>query len=63
MYFIQGMGGSGKTTLAKEILAASRSMKYLCVGCARTGLAATNYDNFDTAHGLFKFPVTADGDV
>jgi hypothetical protein len=56
------MGGSGKTTLAKKILAASRSTEILCVGCASTGLAATNYENFDTAHGLFKFPVTEDGD-
>jgi len=62
LYFIQGMGGSGKTTLAKKILAAARSMETLCLGCASTGLAATNYDNFDTAHGLFKFPVTEDGD-
>jgi len=62
LYFIQGMGGSGKTTLAKKILAASRSNGILCLGCASTGLAATNYDNFDTAHGLFKFPVTDEED-
>jgi len=62
LYFIQGKGGSGKTTLAKKILAASRSKDILCVGCASTGLAATNYENFDTAHGLFKYPVTEDGD-
>jgi len=37
-------------------------MKILCLGCASTGLAATNYENFDTAHGLFKFPVNEDGD-
>jgi hypothetical protein len=61
LYFIQGMGGgSGKTD---SILAASRSTEdILCLGCASTGLAATNYENFDTAHGLFKFPVTEDGD-
>jgi hypothetical protein len=56
------MGGSGKTTLTKKILAASRSKEVLCLGCASTGLAATNYDNFDTAHGLFKFPVTEEGE-
>jgi len=55
--FIQGMGGSGKTTIAKKILAVARSRNLLCVGCASTALAATNYENFDTAHGLFKFPV------
>lgn len=57
LFFIQGFGGCGKTTLAKKILAASRSKGILCLGCASTALAATNYDNFDTAHGLFKFPV------
>lgn len=62
LIFIQGMGGSGKTTLAKKILAASRSAEILCLGCASTGLAATNYDNFDTAHGLFKYPVNEDDD-
>ena len=62
LLFIQGMGGSGKTTLAKKVLAASRSKDILCLGCASTGLAATNYDNFDTAHGLFKYPVNEDND-
>ena len=61
--FIQGVGGSGKTTLAKTIIAASRRAKgLLCAGCASTALAATNYENFDTAHGLFKFPVVEEDD-
>jgi len=34
----------------------------LCVGCASTALAATNYEKFDTAHGLFKYPVIEDDD-
>jgi len=62
LIFIQGIGGSGKTTLAKKFLAASRSSGILCLGCASTGLAATNYENFDTAHGLFKYPVNEDDD-
>jgi len=62
LIFIQGFGGSGKTTLAKKNLAASRSSGILCLGCASTGLAATNYENFDTAHGLFKYPVNEDDD-
>jgi len=60
--FIQGIGGSGKTTMAKKLLAAARARDLLCVGCASTALAATNYDNFDTAHGLFKFPVIEEED-
>ena len=43
-------------------MAASRSAGILCVGCASTALAATNYENFDTAHGLFKYPVIEDDD-
>lgn len=62
LLFIQGIGGCGKTTLAKRILAAARSKGILCVGCASTALAATNYENFDTAHGLFKFPVIEEDD-
>jgi len=60
--FIQGDGGSGKTTLAKKIIAAARAKGLLCAGCASTALAATNYENFDTAHGLFKFPVVEEND-
>jgi len=63
LLFIQGIGGCGKTTLAKKILAAARSKGILCVGCASTALAATNYEYFDTAHGLFKFPVIEEEDV
>lgn len=29
-------------------------------GCASTGLAASVYENFDTAHGLFKIPIVTD---
>jgi len=38
-------------------------MGILCVVCASTGLAATNYYNFDTAHGNFKYPVIKEGDI
>ena len=62
LIFVQGMGGCGKTTIAKKILAAARSKGIICVGCASTALAATNYENFDTAHGLFKFPVIEEED-
>ena len=62
LIFVQGSGGSGKTTLAKKILAYARGKGMLSVGCASTALAATNYDKFDTAHGLFKYPVIEEDD-
>ena len=57
IFFIQGQAGSGKSTLAKKIMAWCRSQGKICAGCASTGLAATIYDGFETAHSLFKFPV------
>ena len=62
LYFIQGMGGSGKSALCKKILAWARSRGKLCLGCASTGLAATVYENFNTAHSLFKYPVVEEED-
>lgn len=59
-FFLLGQGGCGKTTLAKKILAFIRSQSEIAVGCASTGLAATNYDDFYTAHGLFCYPVIED---
>ena len=57
IFYIQGQAGSGKSTLAKKIMAWCRSQAKICAGCASTGLAATIYDGFETAHSLFKFPV------
>ena len=46
----------GKTTLVKKIVAWTRSRDLLCLGCAFTALAAKNYEDFTTAHDLFRFP-------
>ena len=59
-FFLIGQGGCGKTTIAKKILAFTRSKGLNAVGCASTGLAATNYDDFHTAHALFCYPVVDD---
>ena len=59
-FFLIGQGGCGKTTIAKKILAFTRSKGLIAVGCASTGLAATNYDDFHTAHALFCYPVVDD---
>ena len=60
IYFLQGQAGSGKTTIAKKIIHYARSKKKIVLGCAATALAAQNYDEFDTFHGLFKYPVIED---
>ena len=37
-----------------------KQFSVIALGCASTGLAAKNYDEFDTAHGLFIYPVIED---
>ena len=55
--FLQGEAGSGKSTVAKKIIHYTRSKGKIVLGCASTALAAQVYDDFDTFHGLFKYPV------
>jgi len=55
--YLTGAGGSGKTVLCKKLIALSRSLGNISLGCASTALASTLYDDFTTAHSLFKFPV------
>jgi hypothetical protein len=62
LYFLQGQGGCGKTTVAKKLMAYARSKSLLALGCASTALAATNYEGFTTAHSLFCYPVIDDTD-
>jgi hypothetical protein len=63
LVFLNGVGGSGKTTLVKKLMAFTRSLGKIALGCASTGLAATNFDDFFTAHALFKYPVNDDKDL
>ena len=39
-FFIQGQGGSGKSTFAKKLMALARSKGLIALGCASTALAA-----------------------
>ena len=59
LIFLQGQGGSGKTTFAKKIIAYTRSLGKVVLGCASTGLACQVYEEgqFVTAHSLFEIPV------
>ena len=58
--YLQGDAGAGKTTIAKKVLSYTRSLGKIAIGCASTALAAQNYENFNTAHGLFHYPVIED---
>jgi hypothetical protein len=60
---LQGRAGSGKTTFNKYVMAYCRSLGKIALGCASTGLAASNYDDFDTAHSLFGIPVIEDAEM
>lgn len=57
---LQGRAGEGKSTFAKYVAAYCRSLGKICKGCASTGLAASVYDDFTTAHALFGIPVIED---
>jgi hypothetical protein len=55
--------GTGKTTLNRKLMAFTRSIGGISVGCAATALAASIYnDGLFTTHGLFKFPVDKAGE-
>jgi len=61
-FFIDGPGGTGKTTVINKLVAAIRSKGKLVKICASTTLAATLYDDATTAHNLFNFPVVDECD-
>jgi hypothetical protein len=62
VYLLQGQAGCGKSSFANKIAAYTRSLpnRFIVLGCASTGLAASIYTNFHTAHSLFKIPVMTD---
>jgi len=61
MFHLNGLAGCGKTALAKKLIAYTRSINGIAIGCAATALAASLYnDNFMTAHSLFAYPVSTD---
>ena len=62
LFFLNGEAGSGKTTTAKKIISYARSKSKIVLGCAATALAAQTYKDFDTFHGLFKYPVIEDSE-
>jgi PIF1-like helicase len=61
-FFINGAGGTGKSTLCKKLHAAIRALGKIVLVCASTTLAALLFKNAVTAHRLFNYPVVEDED-
>ena len=59
---IHGAAGTGKSIVGQKIAARVRSRGELVSICASTTLAATNYENADTAHSLFAYAVQENDD-
>lgn len=57
VYFLDGVGGSGKTTLYNTILMKVRSMGKIAIAVASSGIAALLLEGGKTAHSRFKIPV------
>jgi len=53
IFMLQGSGGVGKSNSLLKLIAKARSIGKLVLGCAATGVAAAQFDDFLTAHKLF----------
>ncbi|AQK78258.1 hypothetical protein ZEAMMB73_Zm00001d035059 [Zea mays] len=60
VFFVDGLGGTGKTYLYKALLAALRSQDKIAVATATSGVAASIMPGGRTAHSRFKIPLTID---
>jgi hypothetical protein len=61
-YFLGALGGTGKTTVFKQLQAACRAKGIMIQCCASTTLAALLFEGATTAHSLFRYPVTEEVD-
>ncbi|WVZ83473.1 hypothetical protein U9M48_030615 [Paspalum notatum var. saurae] len=62
VFFIDGLGGTGKTFLYKALLATVRGMDNISVVIATSGVAASIMPGGRTAHSRFKIPLTIYGE-
>lgn len=58
LFFINGFGGCGKTYLYQAICHAVRAENVVILCVASTGLACLLLPNGQTAHSMFKIPIT-----
>ena len=57
VFFVDGLGGSGKTFLYKALLARLRSEGLIAIATATSGIAASILPGGRTAHSRFKIPI------
>nr|XP_009791378.1 PREDICTED: ATP-dependent DNA helicase PIF3-like [Nicotiana sylvestris] len=62
-FFIDGLGGTGKTFLYRTLLATIRSKGYIALTTATSGVAASILSGGRTAHSCFKIPINIDKNV
>ncbi|KAL5555788.1 hypothetical protein UlMin_038024 [Ulmus minor] len=60
-FFIDGLGGTGKTYLYRALLATGRSKKLIALATASLGVAAAIMPGGRIAHSRFKLPLDIEG--
>ncbi len=57
VFFLDGLGGSGKTFVYKVLLALVRRDGHVAIGVASSSIAALLLEGGQTAHSVFKIPI------
>ena len=60
IFFVDGLGGTGKTFLYCTILTTLRKASHITIAIATSGIAATLLPGGITSHSRFKIPLTPD---
>jgi Rad3-related DNA helicase len=60
LFFVDGLGGTGKTYMYRALLATIHSQKKIVVATATSGVVASIMLGGRTAHLRFKIPLTID---
>ena len=60
IFFVDGLGGTGKTFWYRTILAALRKTGHIAIATTTSGIATTLLPDGRTAHSRFKIPLTLD---
>lgn len=59
-FFVDGLGGTGKTYLYRALFATIRSQSLIALAVATSGIATSILPGGRTAHSRFKIPLESD---